>query len=203
MGPLGHACGNALEVAEAIEVLKGGGPPDLIEVTMALGAAMLVLATVASTVEAAQTLMRDALNSGTALLKFEEIVAAQGGDTGVVRDPARLPYAPHDETFVAKREGVVRTVDPRAIGYGVIALGGGRRNMEDRVDPSVGFVITAKPGNRVTKGQTLATIHARSEEDLAVGRSILENAIVIGDSADPPLPLVSHRVTVRGVEQLA
>jgi pyrimidine-nucleoside phosphorylase len=201
--PLGHACGNALEVAEAIEVLKGGGPPDLIEVTMALGAAMLVLATVASTLEAAQTLMRDALNSGTALLKFEEIVAAQGGDTGVVRDPTRLPYAPHDETFAAKREGVVQTVDPRAIGYGVIALGGGRRNMEDRVDPSVGFVITAKPGNRVTKGQALATIHARSEEDLAVGRSILESAIVIGDSADPPLPLVSHRVTVRGVEQLA
>jgi len=97
----------------------------------------------------------------------------------------------------------VQTVDPRAIGYGVIALGGGRRNMEDRVDPSVGFVITAKPGNRVTKGQALATIHARSEEDLAVGRSILESAIVIGDSADPPLPLVSHRVTVRGVEQLA
>jgi pyrimidine-nucleoside phosphorylase len=201
--PLGHACGNALEVAEAIEVLKGGGPPDLIEVTMALGAAMLVLATVASTLEAAQTLMRDAINSGTALLKFEEIVAAQGGDTGVVRDPTRLPYAPHDETFVAKREGVVQTVDPRAIGYGVIALGGGRRNMEDRVDPSVGFVITAKPGHRVTKGQALATIHARSEEDLAVGRSILESAIVIGDSADPPLPLVSHRVTVRGVEQLA
>jgi thymidine phosphorylase len=75
--------------------------------------------------------------------------------------------------------------------------------MEDRVDPSVGFVITAKPGNRVTKGQPLATIHARSEEDLAVGRSILEGAIVIGDSADPPLPLVSHRVTVRGVETLA
>ena len=201
--PLGHACGNALEVAEAIEVLKGGGPPDLIEVTMALGAAMLVLATVASTLEAAQTLMRDAINSGTALLKFEEIVAAQGGDTGVVHDPTRLPYAPHDETFVAKREGVVQTVDPRAIGYGVIALGGGRRNMEDRVDPSVGFVITAKPGHRVTKGQALATIHARSEEDLAVGRSILESAIVIGDSADPPLPLVSHRVTARGVEQLA
>jgi pyrimidine-nucleoside phosphorylase len=201
--PLGHACGNALEVAEAIDVLKGGGPPDLIEVTMALGAAMLVLATVASTLEAAQTLMRDAINSGTALLKFEEIVAAQGGDTGVVRDPTRLPYAHHDETFAAKREGVVQTVDPRAIGYGVIALGGGRRNMEDKVDPSVGFVITAKPGHRVTKGQALATIHARSEEDLAVGRSILESAIVIGDSADPPLPLVSHRVTVRGVEQLA
>ncbi len=201
--PLGHACGNALEVAEAIQVLKGAGPPDLIEITMALGAAMLVLGTVASTLEGAQAMMSDAINSGRALLKLEEIIAAQGGDTGVLRDPARLPCAPHDENFAAKRDGVVQVVDPRAVGYGVIALGGGRRNMEDEVDPSVGFVITTKPGNHVAKGQPLATIHARSEQDLAVGRKVLESAIVIGDSAASPLPLISHRVTARGVEQLA
>lgn len=201
--PLGYSCGNALEVVEAIDVLKGAGPPDLIEVTLALGAAMLVLGTVASSEEGAHTLMHDSINSGKALAKFEEIIAAQGGDTGIVRDPTRLPQARHREPFVAKRDGVVQTVDPRAIGYGVIALGGGRRNMEEKVDPSVGFVITAKPGHHVTKGQTLATIHARSREDIAVGRSTLEQAIVIGDSAPPPLPLVSHRVTVRGVEQLA
>ena len=75
--------------------------------------------------------------------------------------------------------------------------------MEERIDPSVGFVITAKPGIHVTKGQMLATIHARSKADLAVGRSVLESAIVIGDSAEPALPLVSHRVTARGVEHLA
>jgi pyrimidine-nucleoside phosphorylase len=201
--PLGRACGNSLEVAEAIEVLKGAGPPDLIEVTMALGAAMLVLSTVATTVDAAETLMRDAINSGKALLKFEEIIAAQGGDTAVLRDPARLPYAPRTETFTAKKDGVVQAVDPREIGYGIIALRGGRRNMEDQIDPSVGFVITAKPGHHVTKGQPLATIHAQSENDLALGRSILEKAIPIGDSAEAPLPLVSHRITVRGVEQLA
>jgi pyrimidine-nucleoside phosphorylase len=147
--------------------------------------------------------MRDAISSGRALLKFEEIVMAQGGDPGVVRDPTRLPRARYQENFAAKREGVVRAVEPRAIGYGIIALGGGRRNMEERVDPSVGFVISAKPGIHVIKGQTLATIHARSEADLAVGRSVLESAIVIGDSGERPLPLVSHRVTARGVEQLA
>src|SRR6266566_1373600 len=129
--PLGYACGNALEVVEAIDVLKGGGPPDLIEVTMELGARMLVLGTVASTLEAANALMRDAIASGRALLKFEEIVAAQDGDAGVVRDPTRLPRARHQENFVAKRAGVVGTVEPRAIGYGIIALGGGRRNMEE------------------------------------------------------------------------
>jgi len=201
--PLGHACGNALEVAEAIEVLKGAGPPDLIEVTLALGAEMLVLAAAAASREAAHVLMSDAISSGRALLKLEEIVKAQGGDANVVRDPPRLPQAPHQSSFDAKRDGVVRSVDPRAIGYGIIALGGGRRNMEDKVDPSVGFVITAKPGLHVAKGQTMGTIHARSRADLDVGRVTLERAIAIADSAMPPLPLVSHRVTSRGVESLA
>src|SRR5438552_1764315 len=201
--PLGHACGNALEVVEAIDVLKGGGPPDLIEVTLALGTGMLVLGTAASTAEGAHTLMRDAIASGKALLKLEEIVAAQGGDRRVVRDPSRLPQARHRESFTAKRDGIVQAVEPREIGYGIIALGGGRRNMEETIDPSVGFVITAKPGMHVTKGQTLATIHARSESDLAVARSVLEKAIVIGDGAVMPLPLVSHRVTARAVEEIA
>src|SRR5712671_1415748 len=200
--PLGHACGNALEVEEAIEVLKGAGPGDLIEVTMALGAAMLVLAGAASSQEAARAMMADAINSGRALIKLEEIIAAQGGDSGVVRDPGRLPRAAHTATFVAKREGVMQSVDPRAIGYGIIALGGGRRNMEDRIDPSVGFVITAKPGLHVAKDQSLATIHARSKDDLTLGRSILEGAIVIGDSPVIPLPLLSHWVTARGVEPI-
>ena len=201
--PLGHSCGNALEMAEAIEVLKGAGPPDLLEVTLALGAEMLVLAAAATSREAAHALMTDAIASGRALLKLEEIVKAQGGDAGVVQDPTRLPQAAHQSLFEARRDGIVQSVDPRAIGYGVIALGGGRRNMEDKVDPSVGFVITAKPGLHVTKGQTLASIHARSRADLDVGRDTLERAIAIGDSAMPSLPLVSHRVTVRGVESLA
>ena len=201
--PLGHACGNALEIAEAIEVLKGGGPPDLIEVTLALGAEMLVLAAAATSADAAHVLMRDAISSGRALIKLEEIVKAQGGDVAVVRDPTRLPQAPHHSSFEAKRDGVVQSVDPRSVGYGVIALGGGRRNMEEKVDPSVGFVITAKPGLPVTKGQNLATIHARSRADLEIGRATLERAIAIGDSAPTPLPLVSHRVTMRGVEPLA
>ena len=97
----------------------------------------------------------------------------------------------------------MQSVDPRTVGYGVITLGGGRRNMEEKVDPSVGFVITAKPEDHVEKGQVLATIYARSKKDLETGRSVLEQAIVISDSALPPLPLVSHRITARGVENLA
>ena len=201
--PLGHACGNALEVVEAIDVLKGGGPPDLIEVTMALGARMLVLGAVATSLEGAHTLMRDAIASGKALLKLEEIIAAQGGDKSVVRNPGRLPQAPHQATFTAVRGGIIQSVDPRAIGYGIIELGGGRRNMEDAIDPSVGFVISAKPGIRVEKDQPLATINARTKNDLTIGRAVLEKAIVIGDEAVVPLPLVSHLVTAEAVQEIA
>jgi pyrimidine-nucleoside phosphorylase len=200
--PLGFACGNALEVVEAIDVLKGDGPPDLIEVTLALGAEMLLLATLASTRERARAMMDSAIKSGKALRKFEEIVSAQGGDARVVNNPERLPRASQRSEFAASRDGVVKSVDPRAIGYGVIELGGGRRNMEDKVDPSVGFVITVKPGDGVSRGDVIATIHARSKEDLGIGRSVLEQAIVLGESARDALPLVSHRITVAGVEVL-
>src|SRR5437763_521881 len=164
--PLGEACGNALEVVEAIDVLKGGGPPDLVEVTMALGAEMLVLGAVATTHDGARQMMGDAIASGKALRKLEGIVAAQGGDAAAVRDPSRLPRAHDEATFQAKRDGIVERVDPRAIGYGIIALGGGRQNMEDTIDPAVGFVVSAKPGARVQKGQTLARIYARTQEGL-------------------------------------
>ncbi|MFL5464056.1 MAG: thymidine phosphorylase [Gemmatimonadaceae bacterium] len=200
--PLGCACGNALEVAEAIEVLKGEGPQDLVEVTFALGAEMLVLSTLAPTREAARAMMDGAIRSGHALQKFEQIIAAQGGDPRVLEDPSVLPRAEHTMEFKANRDGVVRSVDPRTVGYGVIALRGGRRNMEDEIDPSVGFVITAKPKDRVMKGQSLATIHAGSKKDLDTGRAVLEQAIVIADSALASLPLVSHRITAGGVELL-
>jgi pyrimidine-nucleoside phosphorylase len=201
--PLGNACGNALEVAEAIEVLKGAGPADLIEVTFALGAEMLLLSTLASTRDGARAMMDAAIRSGKALKKFEEIISAQGGDARVVNDPLRLPQTRHRAEFTAQRDGIVQSVDPRTVGYGVIALGGGRRNMEEKVDPSVGFVITAKPQDHALKGQPLATIYARSKKDLEAGRSVLDQAIIISESAEPPLPLISHRITAGGVERLA
>ena len=201
--PLGWACGNALEITESIDVLNGTGPADLLEVTLALGSEMLRLAAVCTSDAAAREMMSEAISSGKALRKLEEIIVAQGGDKKVLSDFALLPSAPHRATFPADRDGVVQQVEPRAVGYGVIALGGGRTNMEDKVDPSVGYVLKAKPGDRVTKGQPLATIHARRAEDLQVGAKALRQAIVIGDGSPAPLPLVSHRVTVKGVEVIA
>jgi thymidine phosphorylase len=164
---------------------------------------MLQLAAVCSTAKAAREVMSEAIVSGKALRKLEEIIVAQGGDKRVLSDFTLLPQAPYRASFPAARDGVVQQVEPRAVGYGVIALGGGRTNMEDKVDPSVGYVLTAKPGDRVTKGQPLATIHARTAADLQVGANALEEAIRIGDAGEEPLPLVSHRVSAKGVEVIA
>ena len=201
--PLGSACGNALEIVECIDILTGGGPEDLLEVTLALGAEMLQLAAICSTPAEGRQMMSDAIASGKALRKLEEIIVAQGGDKRVLSDPARLPQAGHRTTFPAARDGIIQCVEPRAVGYGVIALGGGRRNMEDEIDPSVGYVLTAKPGDTVAKRQPLATIYAKSAGDLEIGARALEQAIIIGDSAAESLPLVSHRITSKGVEIIA
>jgi pyrimidine-nucleoside phosphorylase len=199
--PLGRACGNALEVEEAMLALRGEGPPDLMEVTYALGAEMLVLGGVAADTDAARRQMEVAIGSGKAAETMQRIIEAQGGNPGVVDDPAVLPQASHVELFPAPRRGFVSRVEPRAIGRGITALGGGRTRIEDRVDPAVGFVISAKPGDWVEAGEPLATVFASDRSGIESGRATLRGAIIIADEADPPLPLVSHRVTARGVER--
>jgi pyrimidine-nucleoside phosphorylase len=200
--PLGRACGNALEVEESILALRGEGPPDLMSVTYALGAEMLVLAGVAADLDAARRRMEQAIGTGRAAEHFQKIIEAQGGNPAVVDDPALLPQASEVELFAAPRRGFVARVEPRAVGRGITALGGGRTTMEDTLDPSVGFVITARPGDWVEQGEPLATIFARDRAGVESGRATLRAAIAIADEADPPLPLVSHRVSSAGVEQL-
>jgi pyrimidine-nucleoside phosphorylase len=199
--PLGRACGNALETEEAIHALTGEGPPDLMELTIALGIEMLLLAGLATTAAGARAQLEAALASGAAARKFQEVIDAQGGNAAVVDDPAVLPQAAECELFVAPRSGVVIRVEPRPIGRGVIALGGGRVNAHDVIDPSVGFVIGAKVGDWVDGGEPLATIFARDRAGVNEGRAVLRRAIVVGDEALAPRALVSHRVTGDGIER--
>lgn len=199
--PLGFACGNALEIREAIDALKGNGPHDLMEVTYALGAEMLVLADAAVNHADAWRMMRDAIGSRRALEKFIEIVEAQGGDARIVDDPARLPSAEAKAEFIAGRDGFVTDVTPRTVGYGIIALGGGRQNMEDEIDAGVGFVIHAKPGARVSRGEPLATVHARDDAGIRQGLAVLSEAITIADEPVTPLPLISTRISADGTER--
>jgi pyrimidine-nucleoside phosphorylase len=199
--PLGHACGNALETEEAFLLLRGEGPPDLRALTLRLGAEMLVAAGVSPDRDDARRRLDRALSSGAAADRARQLVEAQGGAPAVVDDPAALPQAPLREPWVAPMDGYVRRVEPRTIGWAIVEMGGGRRVMEDEVDPAVGLVITAKPGDRVSRGQPLASIYARDDRTLAVGRRALAQAIRIGETApDDVLPLVGWRVTEMGVE---
>jgi len=197
--PLGRACGNALEVEEAIHALTGDGPPDLMIVTYALGAEMLVLGGVARSTAEAWPMLEAAIASGDAARRFQAVIEAQGGNPGVVDDPAALPQAPAQGIHHAPRDGVVAAVEPRTIGRGIAALGGGRRRVDDRVDPTVGFSIGVAPGTRVAAGEPLATVHARDGAGVATGLAVLASAIRIADEAPAPLPLISHRVTRAGV----
>jgi pyrimidine-nucleoside phosphorylase len=198
--PLGRACGNALELEEAIHALKGEGPADLMEVTYALGAEMMLLGGIAGDRPTARARLAEAIASGAAAEKFQQVIEAQGGNPAVVDDPALLPQADACELYRSPRRGFVARVEPRAVGRGIIALGGGRTRMEDAVDPGVGFVITAKPGDWVDAGEPLATIFARDARGVDAGIAALNDAIRVADEAEPPLPLISHRVTSQGAE---
>lgn len=202
--PLGHTIGNGLETEEALLTLRGEGPDDLVEVTLALGIEMLQLAGAATDREGARSLLEDALGSGRAAQKFGEIVEAQGGNAVVIDDPAILPQAKLSAVFEASQAGFVAAVEPHVLGRATVAMGGGRRKLDDVPDLSVGFSVTVKPGNTVTVGQPIATVYANDPEALALGKRALERSIRIGsDITLHTMPLVSHRVTSKGVERPA
>jgi pyrimidine-nucleoside phosphorylase len=197
--PLGWAAGNALEVEECIRALRGEGPADLMEVTYALSVAMLQVGDVEQDPAAARQLLEATIHSGRAAEMFARIINAQGGNPAVVENPSLLPQASVQGVFEAPEDGVVRRVEPRSIGRGIAALGGGRFAMDDVLDPGVGFVITVKPGDRVERGQPVATVYAKNDGDREVGLKVLQSAITFGDQL-PPVPLISHRITAMGVE---
>jgi pyrimidine-nucleoside phosphorylase len=194
--PLGRACGNALEVREAVAGLRGEAPGDLLEVTLALGAEMLLLAGGADDREGAIRRLRRTIASGAALEKFREVIMAQGGDPAVLDDPSRLPTAPVIAELTAPHDGRFPPLDPRRLGEVIIMLGGGRRVAEDTVDPAVGLEVLPRAGQRVRGGEAVIRIHARNEAgrkeaELVLARE-LESAWRRGAE---PLPLVIRRVT--------
>jgi pyrimidine-nucleoside phosphorylase len=199
--PLGHAIGNALEVEESILALRGEGPADLREVTLALAAEMLVVAGVAHDAREARRRAAGALDDGSALEMFGLIVEEQGGNPFVLDDPALLPQAPVRRVVAADRAGTVLAMNTRAIGLAAVELGAGRLALDDVVDPAVGFHLTVKPGDAVVNGQAIATVHARTEADAERAAAALLAAIDIGEGQANPLPLVSRRITSAGIER--
>lgn len=201
--PLGHAVGNALEVAEAIETLSGSGPPDLREVTVSLTAEMLMLADIAGSLEAARAQADAALADGRALEALIRVVEAQGGDTRQVEDPARLPKAPVHLPVPCVRSGYVAAIRTRRLGEAAVALGAGRSVLGQSIDPRVGFILAVAPGDAVEPDQPLAEVHAADEAAADRAVATIQAAIVVGPEPASFRPLISHRVTGAGVEPLA
>lgn len=185
--PLGQACGNSIEVIESIEVLRGKGPEDVRQLTLALAEEMLQLGGLDPS-EAAR-----ALGDGRGLERFRQIIEAQGGDPKVIDDYSRLPQAPHTVAFKAQRSGYVQHIDSHAVGVGSLLLGAGRLRSDEPVDPRVGVTVLAKVGARVQAGETIALIH---HADRAVESALarLQSAWQIGDEAPAARPLIIDRI---------
>ncbi len=192
--PLGRAVGNANEIAESLEVLRGGGPADLVEVTYQLGVAMLLAGGAAPDPDAAQRMLHAAVADGSAFAKFEEVVIAQGGDPAVLHDPSLLPSAPEEFVVAASRDGIVQRCDALLLGVAAVRLGAGRMTKEEAVDPGVGFTVCVKVGDAVSAGDPLIRIRWRHAARLAEARALVDHAIGIGDTAASPPPLVHERV---------
>jgi pyrimidine-nucleoside phosphorylase len=188
--PLGRAVGNALEVIEAIETLKGRGPADLTELSVLLTVRMLQLAGVAATDTEREQRVRAALASGAGLEVFRKCIEAQGGDPRVIEDYSRLPTTRRTMAVVAPRSGYIAEMVAGAVGTASMVLGGGRERAEDRIDPAVGVICRAKPGEPVRAGEVVYEVHYRSTTRLLDVLPLLEQSVRISDHPPAAQPLV-------------
>lgn len=188
--PLGRAVGNALEVAECIETLKGRGPGDLESLSVELAAWMVYLAPAAPSLDAARSRVREALASGAGLDRFRRVIELQGGNPRVCDDTGLLPRA--NETLVVRseRDGKLARLAARAIGHAGMLLGGGRETVTSAIDPAVGFVFHKKVGDPVAAGEPIVTVHVGGGGQTDAALSVLREAITVSPEAPPPGPLV-------------
>lgn len=192
--PLGRAVGNALEVVECLETLKGRGPKDLEDLSVALAARMVRLAGLADADEEAEAKVRSVLASGAGLEKFRRVIERQGGDPRVVDDYGRLPKAPQRVAVAAERDGYVIDLDAEQVGIGAMSLGAGRNRADDAIDPAVGVVVRAPVGTRVKAGETILEVHYRDEGLLGSAMPLLRAAVTIGDEAPTWTALILEQI---------
>lgn len=187
--PLGCAVGNALEVVEAIETLRGGGPEDFRQHCLEVAGYMLMLGELAKDEKEGQLMAKEAIATGKSLELFRKLVHTQGGDVSYVDHPERFPQAPLVDRLVAPRRGYLREIDARVVGETSVMLGAGRAKKEDPIDHAVGIIVHNKVGDFVEKGQTVFSIHANREDLMEQAKSNLLNALTWSDDPVPPLPL--------------
>lgn len=183
--PLGNAIGNANEIVEAIDALKGEGPEDLMEMVYTLGSQMVVLAKKAESLEEARQMLEENIKNGKATEKFKEMIRNQGGDDSIVDHPEKLPQAKYVFEVPAKESGVVSKMVADQIGIAAMMLGAGRRTKEETIDYAVGLYLNKKVGDIVKEGESLVTIYANREDVEDVKQVLYEN-IEIGESGKEP-----------------
>ncbi|MBA8772563.1 MULTISPECIES: pyrimidine-nucleoside phosphorylase [Staphylococcus] len=185
--PLGFAIGNALELKEAIDTLKGEGPEDLTELVLTLGSQMVVLAQKANNLEEAREMLKEVIENGKALEKFKTFLSNQGGDASIVDDPSQLPTAQYQFELPAKQAGVVAEMIANEIGIASMMLGAGRQTKEDEIDLAVGLVLNKKIGDYVEEGESLLTIHANTQDVEAVKEKLYDNITILEQASQPKL----------------
>jgi pyrimidine-nucleoside phosphorylase len=193
--PLGRAVGNANEVIESIETLKGRGPADLEGLSVLLAARMLVLAGLAADTVDAETRIRRALDSGDGVEAFRRIIAHQGGNPAVIDDYSLLPLAPDEHAVTAGRAGVVTGLAAESVGRAAVALGAGRATLDDAIDHGVGITVAAPPGTEVRAGDAVFIVRHRGGRGLAEAAPLLEDAIAIDDGRPSEQPVLLEFVT--------
>ena len=191
--PLGLKIGNALEVEEIVELLEGGGSQDLCDLTVELAGWMFYVGDRTKSVKEGKALTEELIRSGKALEKFYAMVEIQGGDVATVRDVKLLPKATHTMDVLAHADGFVTAIACEQVGTACVILGGGRERQEDAVDPAVGLVLHRKVGDRVKKGERLATIHYNSDTRGQRAKKLMEESYQVGAAAPAKRALV-HRV---------
>jgi pyrimidine-nucleoside phosphorylase len=181
--PLGTAVGNALEVSEAVSVLKGQGPDDLREVSFELAAWMLVLGRAAKTLEAARARVERQVQSGAAVSKLRQVIAHQGGNPGIVDEPGKLPRARLQREVRSPAAGIIQEIRAYPIGMAAVVLGAGRAEAADKVDPGAGLILRKQPGDKVEKNEALCVLYTDRQGSFAEAEARALEAFVIGRSA--------------------
>lgn len=191
--PLGDKIGNSLEIEESIDVLKGKGPADLVELILTLGSQMAVLGKKAANLDEARQKLQATIDDGSALEKFKQMIEMQGGDTRVIDDYSIMPQAKYKIDIKAEKDGVVSQITADEIGVASMLLGGSRAAKEDKLDYSVGIVLSHKVGDQVKKGDTLLTVYS-NQEDITKVEQLIRDNYLIGDAAEP-IKLIHEIIT--------
>jgi pyrimidine-nucleoside phosphorylase len=199
--PLGNMIGNALEVVEVVDVLRGGGPADLRELCLELAGWMLHMGGVAKTVADGRQLSAQLISSGKALERFRQMVELQGGDPRVIDDAKRLPQAQNTLVVKSAQAGYIASMQCEQIGTACVILGGGRERKEDSVDPAVGIVLHKKVGDHVSAGEPLATIYYNAEARAARARQLIEESCKMSDAAPTSRRPLLHKVIGKSGEK--